>query len=119
MGKLFGGKERKQQDTDPAASLDSFFHSSADHLQITHPPPPPPPTLIPKLSKLDTSISRYPQAVAVNQQAQQNRPLAPGYHETNKSPSKSPRPNKRVVLYDLPTRTRRLLAKEGTNARRQ
>ncbi|KAG8419874.1 hypothetical protein J3458_004703 [Metarhizium acridum] len=91
MGKLFG-KDKKSQDNSPA-TLDAFLHSAADHLEVTHPPPPPPPSL-PKLAKLDTTISRYPQALAVNQQAQQNRPMAPGKMES-KSPRISPRPNKK------------------------
>ncbi|TWU76830.1 hypothetical protein ED733_005904 [Metarhizium rileyi] len=89
MGKLFG-KDKKSQDNS-AAALDAFLHSPADNLEIAHPPPPP---SLPKLAKLDTTISRYPQALAVNQQAQQNRPIAPGKMES-KSPRKSPRPNKK------------------------
>ncbi|KAK2599004.1 hypothetical protein QQS21_005538 [Conoideocrella luteorostrata] len=95
MGKLFG-KEKKSQDTS-AATLDAFLHSSADNLEVTHAPPPPPPSSIPKLAKLDTTISRYPQALAVNQQAQQNRPIAPGRIES-KSPRISPRPNKKGMI---------------------
>ncbi|KAI9166948.1 hypothetical protein HJFPF1_03063 [Paramyrothecium foliicola] len=98
MGKLFGGRERKV-DVDNAANVDAFLHSTADNLEVFHAPPPPPPpsTIIPKLAKLDTSISRYPQALAVNQQAQLNRPIAPGRHESNVS-SRVPRPNKKGLL---------------------
>ncbi|KAM4054827.1 hypothetical protein HRG_005648 [Hirsutella rhossiliensis] len=75
MDKLFGGKERKSSESSPnsQAALDAFLHSPAGNLEITHAPPPPP-----KLAKLDTTITRYPQALAVNQQAQLNRPVAPG-----------------------------------------
>lgn len=95
IGKLFGSKERKTSDSTNATSLDSFLHSS-DNLQVTHPPPPPPPTTLPKL---DTTISRYPQALAVNQQAQLNRPIAPGYLDLSatKTP-RTPRPNKKGLL---------------------
>ncbi|OAQ70530.1 hypothetical protein VFPPC_15590 [Pochonia chlamydosporia 170] len=95
MGKLFG-KEKKSQESS-AATLDAFLHSSADKLEVTHAPPPPPPSSLPKLAKLDTTISRYPQALAVNQQAQQNRPMAPGRMES-KSPRISPRPNKKGLI---------------------
>lgn len=95
MGKLFG-KDKKSQESS-AATLDAFLHSSADKLEITHAPPPPPPSSLPKLSKLDTTISRYPQALAVNQQAQQNRPMAPGKVES-KSPRPSPRPNRKGMI---------------------
>src|SRR5688572_26097328 len=81
MGKLFGGsnKERKAPESDSQATLDAFLHGSADSLTVTHAPPPPPPSAMPKLSKLDTTtISRFPQALAVNQQAQQNRPVVQG-----------------------------------------
>ncbi|KHN96264.1 uncharacterized protein MAM_05850 [Metarhizium album ARSEF 1941] len=91
MDKLFG-KDKKSPDNS-AAALDAFLHSSVDNLDVTHPPPPSPSSL-PKLAKLDTTISRYPQALAVNQQAQQNRPMAPGKLES-RSPKKSPRPNKK------------------------
>lgn len=98
MGKLFGGKERKAvETTSSAASLDDFLHNSADSLNVIHPPPPPPPSSLPKLSKLDTTISRYPQALAVNQLAQQTRPLAPGRVDS-KSPRPSPRPNKKGLF---------------------
>ena len=94
MGKLFK-KERKTNDVDTGANVDAFLHSSADNLEITHPPPPPPPTSnMPKLSKLDTTITRYPQALAVNQQAQLNRPLAPSRIEP-KSPGRMPRQNRK------------------------
>lgn len=95
MGKLFG-KEKKSQDSpaSSASTLDAFLHGSADNLEIAHAPPPPPPSSLPKLAKLDTTISRYPQALAVNQQAQQNRPKAPGKIES-RSPRISPRPNKK------------------------
>lgn len=102
MGKLFGGasKERKAvPDADSQATLNAFLHGSADSLTVTHAPPPPPTaTAIPKLSKLDTStISRFPQALAVNQQAQQNRPVAPGKYDSA-PPRRSPRPNKKGFL---------------------
>ncbi|UNI14475.1 hypothetical protein JDV02_001101 [Purpureocillium takamizusanense] len=98
MGKLFGGKDKKPSDTSSQAALDAFLHSSADKLDITHAPPPPPPTSLPKLAKLDTTISRYPQALAVNHQAQTNRPVAPGKHDLSSSPKKSPRPNKKGLV---------------------
>ncbi|KAH6606618.1 hypothetical protein Trco_005771 [Trichoderma cornu-damae] len=91
MGKLFGGKDRKAEETNNS-SLDAFL-SSADTLNVTHPPPPLPPQA--SLPKLDTSISRFPQALAVNQQAQQNRPLAPGAGIQVRSPKRSPRPSRR------------------------
>lgn len=92
MGKLFG-KEKKQDDTS-AATLDAFLRSSTDHLDFTNAPSPPPPPSMPKLAKLDTTISRYPQALAVNQQAQQNRPMAPGKFES-RQPRKNPGPNRK------------------------
>lgn len=93
MGKLFGGKERKlEESSSNASNLDAFL-SSADTLNVTHPPPPLPPTVA--LPKLDTSISRFPQALAVNQQAQQNRPLAPGAGVEVRSPKRSPRPSRK------------------------
>ncbi|CAM1505659.1 Fc.00g112960.m01.CDS01 [Cosmosporella sp. VM-42] len=101
MGKLFKPKDRKAVDHESAANVDAFLHSSSDNLTVTHAPPPPPASL-PKLAKLDTtSISRYPQALAVNTQAQGNRPLAPGRPES-KSPRRSPRPNKKglIVKFD-------------------
>lgn len=99
MGKLFGAKDRKAAEQQSAANVDAFLHSSSDNLTITHPPPPlPPPSSLPKLAKLDTtSISRYPQALAVNQVAQQNRPLVQARTET-KSSRRSPRPNKKGLL---------------------
>ncbi|QUC19694.1 uncharacterized protein UV8b_03935 [Ustilaginoidea virens] len=95
MGKLFG-KEKKQTLDNTPATLDAFLYGSAAHLQVTHAPPPPP-SLLPKLAKLDTTISRYPQALAVNQQAQQNRPLAPGKIEP-RPPRTSPRPNRKGMV---------------------
>ncbi|KAI6779593.1 uncharacterized protein J7T54_008211 [Emericellopsis cladophorae] len=98
MGKLFKGKERKvQEQNESRASLDAFLHNSADNLTVTHAPPPPPPSSIPKLSKLDTTVSRFPQALGVNQQAQQNRPLALSRPDIN-TPRPSPRPNKKGLL---------------------
>lgn len=101
MGKLFGGnasKDRKPPENDSKATLDAFLHGSADSLTVTHAPPPPPPSSMPKLSKLDTTtISRFPQALAVNQQAQQNRPVAQGRLD-GPSPHRSPRPNKKGLL---------------------
>ncbi|EEU46462.1 uncharacterized protein NECHADRAFT_37905, partial [Fusarium vanettenii 77-13-4] len=103
MGKLFkAGKDRKATEQQSAANVDAFLHSSSDNLTITHPPPPPPPSSLPKLAKLDTtSISRYPQALAVNHAAQQNRPLVPGRPDTN-TPKRSPRPNRKglIVRFD-------------------
>ncbi|KAF4976870.1 hypothetical protein FZEAL_6524, partial [Fusarium zealandicum] len=102
MGKLFGAKDRKAAEQHAAANVDAFLHSSSDNLTITNPPPPPPPSSLPKLAKLDTtSISRYPQALAVNHAAQQNRPLAQGRSDP-KSPRRSPRPNRKglVVRFD-------------------
>ncbi|PHH86978.1 hypothetical protein CDD83_9468 [Cordyceps sp. RAO-2017] len=96
MDKLFGGKERKSSEassTNSQATLDAFLHSSTDRLEITHAPPPPPP----KLAKLDTTISRYPQALAVNQQAQFNRPIALGKYEPVPQ-RRSPRPNKKGLV---------------------
>ncbi|KYK58266.1 hypothetical protein DCS_05279 [Drechmeria coniospora] len=95
MGRLFGTKDKKPHASENSTqdSLDAFLHSSTDKLDITHPPPPP----LPRLAKLDTTISRYPQALAVNQQAQSNRPLALGKHES-KSPKRSPRPNKKGLV---------------------
>lgn len=94
MGKLFGNKERKLPDTTNANNLDAFLHSS-DNLQVTHPPPPPPTTL----PKLDTSISRYPQALAVNQQAQLNRPVAPGRLDlSTNNPPRTSRPNRKGLI---------------------
>lgn len=97
MGKLFGGKEKKSPEDSSQATLDAFLRSSVDKLDVTHAPPPPPPSSLPKLAKLDTTISRYPQALAVNQQAQLNRPVAPGKPES-KSPRRSPRPNKKGLV---------------------
>ena len=97
MGKLFGGKERKSSENSSQATLDAFLRSSADKLDVTHAPPPPPSSSLPKLAKLDTTISRYPQALAVNQQAQLNRPIAPGKPDS-KSPGRSPRPNKKGLV---------------------
>ncbi|OAA67529.1 hypothetical protein ISF_03705 [Cordyceps fumosorosea ARSEF 2679] len=95
MGKLFGSKDRKVSESANATSLDAFLHSS-DNLQVTHPPPPPPPTTLPKL---DTTISRYPQAAAVNQQAQFNRPVAAGYLDLSATnATRAPRPNKKGLL---------------------
>ncbi|PMB69378.1 hypothetical protein BM221_004018 [Beauveria bassiana] len=97
MGKLFGSKDRKSSDATNATSVDAFLHSSSDSLQVTHPPPPPPPTTLPKL---DTTISRYPQALAVNQQAQLNRPIAAGGRldlSTVNAP-RNPRPNKKGLV---------------------
>ncbi|KAM0559691.1 hypothetical protein ACHAPJ_004215 [Fusarium lateritium] len=102
MGKLFGAKDRKVEEARSAANVESFLHSSSDNLTITNPPPPPPPSSLPKLAKLDTtSISRYPQALAVNHAAQQNRPLVQGRSETS-TPRRSPRPNKKglTVRFD-------------------
>ncbi|KAH7329288.1 hypothetical protein B0I35DRAFT_344749 [Stachybotrys elegans] len=99
MGKLFG-KDRKadMSNTDSASNLDAFLHSSPDNLEIIHPPPPPPPVAHPKLAKLDTTISsRYPQALAVNQQAQQNRPIVP-LRQESRSSRRSPRPNKKGLV---------------------
>lgn len=97
MGKLFKAKDRKVAEQESAANLDAFLHSSSDTLNVTHAPPPPPGAL-PKLAKLDTtSISRYPQALAVNHQAQQNRPLAPGRPDS-KSPARSSRPNRKGLV---------------------
>ncbi|TQV99694.1 hypothetical protein IF1G_01909 [Cordyceps javanica] len=94
MGKLFGSKDRKLSDATNATNVDAFLHSS-DSLQVTHPPPPPPTTL----PKLDTTISRYPQAAAVNQQAQLNRPVAAGYLDISAtSTPRKPRPNKKGLL---------------------
>lgn len=99
MGKLFGAKDKKAPDTASQAALDAFLHSSADKLSVTHAPPPPPSSM-PKLAKLDTTISRYPQALAVNQHAQTNRPLAPGRHESaaSRSPRRHARPNRRGLV---------------------
>lgn len=97
MGRLFKGKDRKAAENDSAASLDAFLRSSSDNLNVTHAPPPPPPTSLPKLAKLDTTVSRYPQALGVNQQAQQNRPMAMGRVES-RSPRPSPRPNKKGLV---------------------
>ena len=96
MGKLFK-KEKKIPDNDSQASLNAFLHSSADSLNVVHPPPPPPPASAPKLAKLDTTVTRFPQALGVNQQAQNNRPLALGRPDS-KSPRPSPRPNKKGLL---------------------
>lgn len=93
LGKLFGSKERREPDVTSAANLDAFLHSGADNLAISHPPPPPPPSTLPKL---DTTISRYPQALAVNQGAQMNRPVVQGRPES-KSPRVS-RPNKKGMM---------------------
>lgn len=93
MDKLFGGKERKSESSpNSQAALDAFLHNPADNLEITHAPPPPP-----KLAKLDTTITRYPQALAVNQQAQLNRPVAPGKHDPTPQ-KRSPRPNKKGLV---------------------
>ncbi|KAG5661624.1 hypothetical protein KAF25_005746 [Fusarium avenaceum] len=104
MGKLFGAKDRKGDEARSAANVESFLHSSSDNLTIINPPPPPPPSSLPKLAKLDTtSISRYPQALAVNHAAQSNRPLVAGRADTaTRSPRRSPRPNKKglVVRFD-------------------
>lgn len=99
MGKLFGGKDKKAAENASQASLDAFLHSSSDNLNVTHAPPPPPPTTsIPKLSKLDTTVSRFPQALGVNQQAQQNRPLALNRTDVSQSQRRGPRPNKKGLL---------------------
>lgn len=94
MGKLFKGKDKKASETDSAASLDAFLKTSSDNLTVHHVPPPPPPSSLPKLAKLDTTVTRYPQALGMNQQAQQNRPMAMGRAEP-RSPRRSPRPNKK------------------------
>ncbi|KAJ4860801.1 hypothetical protein T069G_05789 [Trichoderma breve] len=94
MGKLFG-KDRKAEESANAASVDAFLHSSADTLNVSHPPPPIPPQVSLSLPKLDTSISRFPQALAVNQQAQQNRAIAPGAGNDVRSPKRSPRPSRK------------------------
>lgn len=98
MGKLFSGGKNKDRNkySEQQTNVDAFLHSSSDNLIVTHAPPPPPPSSLPKLAKLDTtSISRYPQALAVNQQAQQNRPLAPGSRPDPKAQIRSPRPNRK------------------------
>ncbi|KEY67614.1 hypothetical protein S7711_07811 [Stachybotrys chartarum IBT 7711] len=98
MGKLFGGIKDRKPDPDASNNLDDFLRSSPDNLQVTHAPPPLPPSVQPKLAKLDTtSISRYPQALAVNQQAQLNRPMVPGTHSYI-SPQRSPRPHKKNLV---------------------
>lgn len=94
MGRLFKGKDKKPTETDSAASLDAFLRTSSDNLNVTHVPPPPPPSSLPKLAKLDTTVTRYPQALGMNQQAQQNRPMAMGRVEP-RSPRRSPRPNRK------------------------
>lgn len=94
MGKLFGNKEKKNYEGTTANNLDSFLHTPADNLQVTHPPPPPPPSTLPKL---DTTISRYPQALAVNQQAQLNR-VPIGRPESRSPIPRSPRPNKKGLF---------------------
>ncbi|PNY25506.1 Uncharacterized protein TCAP_04556 [Tolypocladium capitatum] len=96
MGKLFGGKDKKSSENSSQAALDAFLRSSTDTLDVTYAPPPPPASL-PKLAKLDTTISRYPQALAVNQQAQLNRPVALGMPES-KPPGRSARPNKKGLV---------------------
>ncbi|UKZ77176.1 hypothetical protein TrVFT333_004895 [Trichoderma virens FT-333] len=90
MGKLFG-KDRKAEESANAASVDAFLHSSADTLNVSHPPPPLPPQVSLSLPKLDTSISRFPQA----QQAQQIRTVAPGAGNDVRSPKRSPRPSRK------------------------
>ncbi|KAF4505278.1 hypothetical protein G6O67_007244 [Ophiocordyceps sinensis] len=94
MDKLFGGKERKPSESSPnsQAALDAFLHNPADNLEITHAPPPPP-----KLAKLDTTITRYPQALAVNHQAQLNRPVAQGKYDPTPQ-KRSRRPNKKGMM---------------------
>ncbi|KAG5950323.1 hypothetical protein E4U53_005258 [Claviceps sorghi] len=96
MGKLFG-KEKSKHDypVQPISTLEAFLQIAPDKLDVSNPPPPPPPSSLPKLAKLDTTISRYPQALAVNQQAQQNRPVAPGVPIHTRSQRRSPRPNKK------------------------
>lgn len=97
MGKLFKAKDKKVAENENQAQVDAFLHSSSDHLNVTHAPPPLPAASIPKLAKLDTTVSRFPQALGVNQQAQQNRPVA--YARTSdKSPLKVPKPNKKGLL---------------------
>ncbi|KAG6009517.1 hypothetical protein E4U21_002153 [Claviceps maximensis] len=96
MGKLFG-KEKKSHDypVQPVSTLEAFLQLAPNKFEISCAPPPPPPSSLPKLAKLDTTISRYPQALAVNHQAQQNRPMAPGGPVQSKSPRISARPNKK------------------------
>ncbi|KAF4123528.1 hypothetical protein GMORB2_6229 [Geosmithia morbida] len=100
MGKLFGKDKKPAGDSlESQASLDAFLRSSSDNLNITHVPPPPPPssTVIPKLSKLDTTVAKLPAAaVGVNQQAQRNRPVAQGRPvDHSVSQRRGPRPNKK------------------------
>ncbi|KAH7162718.1 hypothetical protein B0J13DRAFT_431074 [Dactylonectria estremocensis] len=112
MGKLFGAKN-KPTEQQSAANVDAFLHSSSDNLSVTHAPPPIPASL-PKLSKLDTtSISRYPQALAVNQQAQQNRPLAPGIRPDPKQSGRSPRPNKKGLFVKFDDSTPDVIGEGG------
>ena len=99
MGKLFKAKDKKAAENASQASLDAFLHSSSDTLNVTHAPPPPPSIPMPKLSKLDTTVTRFPQALGVNQQAQQNRPLALGKADAHSQPqNRGPRPNKKGLL---------------------
>ncbi|KAG6309967.1 hypothetical protein E4U44_006148 [Claviceps purpurea] len=95
MGKLFGRDKKSHENlVNPASTLEAFLQITTDKLDVSHAPPPPP-SALPKLAKLDTTITRYPQALAVNQQAQLNRPMAPGGRLPSKSPRISPRPNKK------------------------
>ncbi|KAG5925728.1 hypothetical protein E4U42_004016 [Claviceps africana] len=96
MGKLFG-KEKSKHDypVQPISTLEAFLQIAPDKLDVSHIPPPPPLSSLPKLAKLDTTISRYPQALAVNQQAQQNRPMAPGVSIHARPHRRSSRPNKK------------------------
>ncbi|KAG5976223.1 hypothetical protein E4U55_007421 [Claviceps digitariae] len=96
MGKLFGREKKSPHyPVQPVSTLEAFLQIAPNKLDVADAPPPPPPSSLPKLAKLDTTISRYPQALAVNQQAQQNRPMAPGGPIQSRSPRIGPRPNKK------------------------
>ncbi|CEJ95000.1 hypothetical protein VHEMI10504 [[Torrubiella] hemipterigena] len=95
MGRLFGGKEKKETQIEAAANVDDFLRNTSDDLSVAHPVPPPPPSALPKL---DTTISRYPQALAVNQSMpvqQTSRPSSSSRQEQQPPSPRKPRPNRK------------------------
>ncbi|KAI1142878.1 hypothetical protein F5Y05DRAFT_401656 [Hypoxylon sp. FL0543] len=76
MGKLFGGntRERKMTNEETANEISDFLGRS-DRLAVAHPLPPPPPTAPrgPPALALDTSkVSRFPQALDVENKSSQS-----------------------------------------------
>lgn len=109
MGRLFGkDKERKESNLDAAANVDDFLRTSMDSLEVSHPPPPPQTSSLPKL---DTSISRYPQAHTVNSNAQVTRVPVPG-RASSQSPRK-PRPNRKGQLVSFSNQRPEIIGEGG------